>query len=85
MIRRKGRLVLTKIKVLLFKITIVMERIIMGEETKKGDQAPKKTAPLIIPLIKVPNEAELMEEELEEIYNQDKVTHKHGEAEPEAD
>jgi len=85
MIRRKGRLVLAKIKVLLFTITIVIERIIMGEETKKGDQAPKKTVPLIIPLIKVPNEAELMEEELEEIYNQDKVIHKHGDAEPESD
>lgn len=57
----------------------------MTDETTNKDQPPKKATPLIIPLIKVPNEAEQMEEELEEIYNQDKVTHKHGNAEPESD
>jgi hypothetical protein len=58
----------------------------MPEESKKeGDPSPKKSIPLGIPLIKVPNEAEMMEEELEEIFNEDKVTHQHGNAEPESD
>jgi hypothetical protein len=57
----------------------------MTEETDKKDQPKKKSFPLTIPLIKVPNEAEQMEEELEEMYNEDKVTHKHGNAEPESD
>jgi hypothetical protein len=57
----------------------------MADEAKKGDTPPKKSIPLTIPLIKVPNEAELMEEQLEEMYNEDKVTHKHGNAEPESD
>jgi hypothetical protein len=57
----------------------------MADEAKKGDAPPKKSIPLTIPLIKVPNESELMEEELEEMYNEDKVTHKHGNAEPESD
>ncbi|MBI1822631.1 MAG: hypothetical protein HY200_03600 [Nitrospirae bacterium] len=57
----------------------------MGDDIKKEDSPPKKSIPLTIPLIKVPNEAELLEEELEEIYNEDKVTHKHGNAEPESD
>lgn len=57
----------------------------MAEENEKKSETKKKSFPLTIPLIKVPNEAEQMEEELEEMYNEDKVTHKHGNAEPESD
>jgi hypothetical protein len=66
-------------------LTIDVERIIMTEESEKKNPPQKKSFPLTIPLIKVPNESELMEEELEEMYNEDKVTHKHGNAEPESD
>ena len=55
------------------------------EETQKGDLPPKKSFSLSIPLIKVPNDAELIEEELQDIFDEDKVTHQHGSSEPEAD
>ena len=55
------------------------------EETQKGDPVPKKSFSLSIPLIKVPNDAELIEEELQEMFDEDKVTHQHGSSEPEAD
>jgi len=54
-------------------------------EDKDKETPPKKPPSLIIPLIKVPNDAELIEEELEEMYNEDKVTHQHGDSEPESD
>ncbi|MBI1821440.1 MAG: hypothetical protein HY036_10200 [Nitrospirae bacterium] len=57
----------------------------MPEEPKKGEQPPKKPISLSIPLIKVPNEAELLEEELQDMFDEDKVTHKHGNSEPESD
>ncbi len=57
----------------------------MPEEPKKEEQPPKKSISLSIPLIKIPNEAELLEEELQDMFDEDKVTHKHGNSEPEAD
>ncbi|MHB8482474.1 MAG: hypothetical protein ACYDBV_07040 [Nitrospiria bacterium] len=57
----------------------------MPEEPKKGDHPPKKPVSLSIPLIKIPNEAELIEEELQDMFDEDKVTHKHGNSEPESD
>jgi len=38
-----------------------------------------------IPLISVPNDRDMIAEEMEELFDEDKVTHKHGSAEPEAD
>ncbi len=38
-----------------------------------------------IPLQRVPQVDELLAEELEEIYDEDKVTHRHGSSEPEGD
>ena len=57
----------------------------MPEEKEKSEPSVKKPPSMIIPLIKVPNEGELLEEELEQIYDEDKVTHKHGNSEPESD
>lgn len=38
-----------------------------------------------IPLISVPNDRDMIAEEMAELFDEDKVTHKHGSAEPEAD
>lgn len=38
-----------------------------------------------IPLVSVPNDRDLIAEEMEELFNEDRVTHQHGSAEPEAD
>ena len=38
-----------------------------------------------IPLISVPNDRDMIAEEMAELFDEDKVTHKHGCAEPEAD
>lgn len=38
-----------------------------------------------IPLVSVPNDRDLIAEEMEELFNEDRVTHRHGSSEPEAD
>jgi len=38
-----------------------------------------------IPLVSVPNDRDRIAEEMAELFEEDKVTHKHGSAEPEAD
>lgn len=38
-----------------------------------------------IPLVSVPNDRDLIAEEMEELFNEDRVTHQHGSSEPEAD
>lgn len=50
-----------------------------GHKDKKG-KPPKE-----IPLVSVPNEDALLAEQMAEIFDEDRVTHKHGSAEPEAD
>jgi hypothetical protein len=38
-----------------------------------------------IPLISVPNDRDMMAEEMEELFDEDRVSHQHGSSEPEAD
>ncbi|MGH7166658.1 MAG: hypothetical protein ACREIS_14160 [Nitrospiraceae bacterium] len=38
-----------------------------------------------IPLVSVPNDSAMINEEMAELFDEDKVTHKHGSSEPEAD
>lgn len=38
-----------------------------------------------IPLISVPNDRDMIADEMAELFDEDKVTHKHGSAEPESD
>jgi len=38
-----------------------------------------------IPLISVPSEEETIAKEMAEVFEEDKVTHRHGRSEPEAD
>jgi hypothetical protein len=38
-----------------------------------------------IPLISVPNDRDMIAEEIEELFDEDRVSHQHGSSEPEAD
>lgn len=46
---------------------------------------PKDPARKEIPLVSVPNDRDLIAQEMEELFEEDRVTHKHGSSEPEAD
>jgi hypothetical protein len=52
-------------------------------QSEQTDQEPK--ARKQIPLVSVPNDRDMMAEEMAELFDEDKVTHKHGSSEPEAD
>jgi hypothetical protein len=47
------------------------------------DEAPK--ARKEIPLVSVPNDRDMIAEEMAELFEEDKVSHQHGSSEPEAD
>lgn len=38
-----------------------------------------------IPLVSVPNDRDMMADEMAELFDEDRVTHQHGSSEPEAD
>jgi hypothetical protein len=38
-----------------------------------------------IPLVSVPNDRDMIAEEMEELFDEDRVSHQHGSSEPEAD
>ena len=46
-----------------------------------GETKPRKE----IPLISVPNDRDMIAEEMADLFDEDKVRHKHGGSEPEAD
>ena len=51
-------------------------------EPPKADQPkPRKE----IPLISVPNDRDIIAEEMAEMFDEDRVSHQHGSSEPEAD
>ena len=55
---------------------------------KPGDpqtQPEEPTSRKVIPLVSVPNDRDMIAEEMEELFEEDRVTHKHGSSEPEAD
>jgi len=59
-------------------------------DPSKGSDQPEQVhhepkARKEIPLISVPNDRDMIAEEMAELFDEDKVTHKHGSAEPEAD
>jgi hypothetical protein len=54
-----------------------------SEPAEQTDREPK--ARKQIPLVSVPNDRDMMAEEMAELFDEDKVTHKHGSSEPEAD
>ena len=53
---------------------------------KQPDKADKPDKPRKeIPLVSVPNDRDMIADEMAELFDEDKVTHKHGGSEPEAD
>lgn len=48
---------------------------------KTDSEKPRKE----LPLISVPGDQQAMEEEMADLFDEDRVTHKHGSSEPEAD
>ncbi|MGH7231313.1 MAG: hypothetical protein ACREJU_08140 [Nitrospiraceae bacterium] len=48
-------------------------------------QPEEPTSRKVIPLVSVPNDRDMIAEEMEELFEEDRVTHKHGSSEPEAD
>lgn len=58
----------------------------MSEPTPKANQpepaAPKRKE---IPLVSVPNDRDMIAEEMAELFDEDRVSHQHGSSEPEAD
>ena len=60
----------------------------MSEKPKQADQSSpleKPKARKEIPLISVPNDREMIAEEMAELFDEDRVSHQHGSSEPEAD
>ena len=59
----------------------------MSEKPKqpKPEEPEQPKARKEIPLISVPNDREMIAEEMEELFEEDKVSHQHGSSEPEAD
>ncbi len=57
------------------------------EKLKKPDSpAPDEPKPRKeIPLVSVPNDRDMIAEEMADLFDEDKVRHKHGGSEPEAD
>jgi hypothetical protein len=55
----------------------------LPSDPSEPEAAPK--ARKEIPLISVPNDREMIAEEMEELFEEDKVSHQHGSSEPEAD
>lgn len=63
------------------------KRVPMGEKPKgKEPVDPEKKKELThIPLIQIPDDSREMEEDMEALFKEDQVTHKHGRSEPERD
>lgn len=47
---------------------------------KQGPKARKE-----IPVVSVPNDRDMIADEMADLFDEDKVTHQHGSSEPEAD
>jgi len=57
----------------------------MDDKDAEKKEPPKKRTPLAIPLRVVPNDKAEMESEMEALFDEDKVVHRQGNSEPEAD
>jgi hypothetical protein len=54
-------------------------------DPQRKEKAEAKKPRKELPLIATPNDQQAMEEEMAEMFDEDRVTHKHGSSEPEAD
>jgi len=60
----------------------------MTDKLKPTDDSEKEEQPKPrkeIPLVSVPNDRDMIAEEMAELFEEDKVSHQHGSSEPEAD
>ena len=64
----------------------------MSEKPKSPAKGPESPAPESvtkarkeIPLVSVPNDRDMIAEEMAEMFDEDRVSHQHGSSEPEAD
>ena len=60
----------------------------MTDKLKPTDESETEDKPKPrkeIPLISVPNDRDMIAEEMAELFEEDKVSHQHGSSEPEAD
>jgi hypothetical protein len=60
----------------------------MGDKTKQPEPSKPEDEPKArkeIPLISVPNDRDMIAEEMAEMFDEDRVSHQHGSSEPEAD
>jgi hypothetical protein len=68
---------------------VVYTEAMSDEKPKKPSEPDAPACPprprKEIPLISVPNDRDMIAEEMAELFDEDKVTHKHGGSEPEAD
>ncbi|WP_447977802.1 hypothetical protein [Candidatus Nitrospira bockiana] len=51
----------------------------------RGQQGGPEKNRKELPLVSVPDDRELLAQEMAELFEEDKVTHQHGSSEPEAD
>lgn len=63
--------------------TSVMEEKPKQPQPPESENQPK--ARKEIPLISVPDDRDMIAEEMEELFDEDRVSHQHGSSEPEAD
>ena len=59
--------------------------VLMSDKKKQPDPEPTPKARKEIPLISVPNDRDMIAEEMAELFDEDRVSHQHGSSEPEAD
>ena len=57
----------------------------MSDKKKQPEPEPAPKARKEIPLISVPNDRDMIAEEMAEMFDEDRVSHQHGSSEPEAD
>ena len=55
------------------------------DPSENPEAANKPKAKKEIPVVSIPPENDMIAEEMAELFEEDKVTHKHGSSEPEAD
>ncbi len=55
------------------------------DPSENPEAAKKPKAKKEIPLVSIPHDDDIIAAEMAELFDEDKVTHKHGSSEPEAD
>ena len=56
-----------------------------SKPSSDGESKPNPKPKKPIPIVSVPDDRDMLAEEMAELFDEDKVKHKHGSSEPEAD